>query len=243
VAEAQAPPVTSIAVVIPVLGRPERASPVAKSMRLSITVPCRLLFVCSPMDDAIQAYLNEGEVIVVEWEPGPGDFARKMNRGFAETDDPFIFCGATDLTFTQGWDEAVLRTAEETGAGVIGTWDGANPAVKAGKHSTHPLVRRSYAEDPGCTVDGTGAIYSEAYDHQCVDNELIETAQSRGEWAFAAESRVLHHHPFYDRSVRMDPVYKKALAHGKEDKILFMRRRRLWQHEMRARQRLARRSR
>jgi hypothetical protein len=235
----------SIAILIPVLGRPERAAPLVRSIRMSTDVPYQIVFLCSPNDhDAISAYSREvGGVIVVGWEPGPGDFARKTNLGFAETTEPFVFCGATDLTFQPGWDVAALKVADETSAGVIGTWDGANPAVMHGKHSTHPLVRRSYAENLGCTIDGTGAIYSEAYDHQCVDNELIETAQSRGEWAFAAESRVLHHHPFYDRTMRIDATYKKALAHGKEDKILFMRRRRLWQHELRARQRLARRSR
>jgi len=229
--------VEGIAIVIPVLGRPERAAPLADSIRRSTNVPYSLLFILSPDDPANATYIQSGAYHVVEWEPGPGDFARKTNRGLAETAEEFIFCGATDLTFQPGWAEAALATAESTGAGVIGTWDGANPAVKAGKHSTHSLVRRSYAEDPGCVAGETSSIYWTGYDHQCVDNELIELAQARGEWAFCPSSKVLHHHPFYDRTVRMDATYKKALEKGKEDRILFMRRRRLWQAQARTRSR------
>ena len=200
-----------------------------------------MFFLCSPTEEAatLEIYARCGVVLVVEWEPGPADFAKKTNRGFAETTESFIFCGATDLTFKPGWDFAALDIAEATGAGVIGTWDGANPVVMKGQHSTHSLVRRSYAEDPGGTVDGTGAIYCELYDHQAVDNELCETAQARGMWTFADHSRVIHHHPFYDRSSQMDSTYEKALKHGKEDRVLFMQRRRLWQRELRARQRTA----
>lgn len=169
----------------------------------------------------------------MEFETGPGNFAKKTNRGLAETDEEFVFCGATDLTFTPGWDVAALEVAEATGAGVIGTNDGANPVVIKGKHSTHSLIRRAYAEDPGCTIDGTGAIYCEKYDHQAVDNELCEVAQVRSQWAFAASSLVQHHHPFYDRRTKMDATYEKALAKGREDRALFMRRRRLWQAEAR----------
>jgi hypothetical protein len=236
--------VTDIAIVVPVLGRPERARALLQSIRSSSSAPHRVLFLCSAGDQARPAYAQAADkltsLIVVEWEPGYADFAKKTNRGYAESDEPFIFCGATDLTFMPGWDVAALAVAEETGAGVIGTWDGANPAVMAGRHSTHPLVRRSYAEDPGCTVDASGAIYSEVYSHQLVDNELIETAQSRGVWAFAAESRVLHHHPLFDRRVPRDDTYTKALADSRQDRVLFMRRRRLWQAEMRMRERLAR---
>lgn len=227
-----------IAIVIPVLGRPERAAPLIASIHSSTKIPYRVFFVLSPGDEAAQAYEQAfGFRKTVTWEPGPGDFARKMNFGFRLTDEPFVFCGATDLTFTPGWDVEALRVAEASGAGVIGTQDGANPAVKKGKHSTHPLVRRSYIENQGGTVDGSGEIYCELYDHQCVDNELIETAQSRGQWAFAPGSLVRHHHPFYDRSSKRDWVYDKALAKGHEDIALFHSRRGLWRREAQLRRR------
>lgn len=223
--------VSEIAVLLPVLDRPERAYAVVNSIREASVVRHRIIFLCSPKDKteilACQ-HTDVDDVHIVGWDPGPGDFARKTNWGYAITSEPFVFCGADDLTFTEGWDVEALRVAEETGAGVIGTWDGANPATMAGKHSTHPLVRRSYIEECGGTIDDSGAIYCELYDHQCVDNELIELARTRNRWAFAEHSKIIHHHPIYDRSVKMDATYTKALAKGRDDISLFMRRRRMW---------------
>jgi hypothetical protein len=222
--------VSEIAVLVPVLGRPERARKLVHNIFEASSEYRRVLFLCSPRDreQVAACKRTQADWVRVEWDAGPGDFAKKINRGLELTEEPFVFCAADDLTFQPGWDVHALRVAEETGAGVIGTWDGANPKTMKGEHSTHSLVRRSYAEDTGGTVDGTGAIYCELYDHQCVDNELIEVAQARGQWAFAQRSHVLHHHPIFDRSVVMDETYRKALAKGKEDIALFLHRRRMW---------------
>lgn len=224
---------SEIAILIPVLDRPERAYKVVESIRSSSCERHRVLFLCSPRDktEIYACRHTDADVHVVDWEPGPGDFARKTNLGYAMTDEPFVFCGADDLTFEPGWDIETLTVAAQTGAGVIGTWDGANPKTMSGQHATHSLVRRAYIEDWGGTIDGTGAIYSELYDHQCVDNELVEIAELRSQWAFAREARVLHHHPIYDRTVAMDDTYRKALAHGRDDIALFMQRRRLWRKD------------
>jgi hypothetical protein len=225
-----------IAVLIPVLGRPERAQIVADSIRISSDRAHRILFLCSPDDPhEVSAYERTGaEVVVVPWSAGAGDFARKTNEGLYLTLEEFVFCGADDLTFCAGWDVEALAVADATGAGVIGTWDGANPLVMKGRHSTHSLVRRSYAEDPGA-IWGSPGIYYEGYDHQCVDNELVEVAQVRGEWAFASDARVLHHHPIYDSTVAMDATYKKALAGGRDDIIAFRTRRLAWRSPRRVR--------
>lgn len=231
-----------IAIVVPVLGRAERAQLLLSSIRASTTTEHRVLLLLSPNDPTNpdwKHFDSDADWHIVDWEPGPGDFAKKMNFGFRQTNEEFVFLAATDLEFTPGWDLAALRVAEETGVGIIGTNDSANPVVKKGKHSTHPLVRRAYIEDMGGTIDGSGEIYCELYDHQCVDNELIELAQARGQWAFASDSVVIHHHPMYDRTSKMDATYVKALAKGKDDRVLFMRRRRLWQRETRQRQREA----
>lgn len=219
-----------IAVLIPVLDRPERAYKVVKSIRTSSQERHRVLFLCSPGDstEIFACKHTDADVHVVDWAPGRGDFARKINLGYELTEEEFVFCGADDLTFGPGWDREALAVASETGAGVIGTWDGANPKTMAGEHATHPLVRRSYIEEYGGTFDGTGSIYCELYDHQCVDNELVEVAQARGQWAFARKSKILHHHPIFDRTVPMDATYKKALAGGRDDIALLMQRRRAW---------------
>jgi hypothetical protein len=109
---------------------------------------------------------------------------------------------------------------------VIGTNDLGNPTVMAGKHSTHPLVARWYADEHG-TVDGPGRVVTEAYGHQWTDTELVQTAMSRGAWVFAADSHVRHAHPFWTKGP-MDATYEKGMASSREDQRLFARRKSLW---------------
>ena len=227
-----------LSVLVPVLARPHNAAPLADSLRDSTSVSYECLFLCSPGDDdEIEACRETGaRVHVCEWSGGPGDYARKINLGYELTSSEFLFMGADDLRFEPGWDEAVLQVADQTGAGVIGTNDLANPEVMKGRHATHFLIRRSYAEQ-GCTVDGTGQILHTGYDHQCIDLELLETARARGQWAMALDSHVRHLHPVFDRSVQMDSTYERALSKGQEDRRLFFQRRHLWTPELRQRER------
>src|SRR5579859_4438844 len=120
-----------IDVLVPVLNRPANAARVANSLRDSTTA-AELLFVCSPRDEAeIDACRMVAETLVVGWEPGPGDYARKIQFGYDNTDEPLVLLAADDLRFRPGWLEAVLAAAEYD-AGVIGTNDLANPSVLRG---------------------------------------------------------------------------------------------------------------
>jgi hypothetical protein len=210
-------------IVVPVLGRPERIGPLVDSIR--DTTDSRILFVCSPDDqDATVACNQTGEdVIVVPWQPGRADFARKTNLAYRESTEDWIFCGATDLRFRRRWLDYAAAVGERSGAGVVGTQDMGNALVKRGKHATHPLIRRTYIEEYGGTFDGTGEIYSEQYDHQYVDLELVEVAKLRDQWAFAKQSIVEHMHPNW-RKGEWDAVYEKAFAHAREDRGLYVRR-------------------
>lgn len=215
-----------IAILIPVLGRPQKARPLSKNIHRATAGPHRILFLCSPEDPATRIYKATGEeTLVVPWRAGPGDWAKKINFGIAATPEPFLLFGATDLHFHPSWDTYVLNVAAETGAGVIGTNDLGNRTVMKGKHSTHPVVRRSYIEEYG-TVDEPGKALHEGYSHQWVDTELVETAKQRGQWAFSKASVVEHMHPFWHKS-EMDEVYEKALSTSREDHRLFMKRRQL----------------
>jgi hypothetical protein len=217
-----------ILIAIPVLGRPWRAASVYESATGATDVPHRVVFLVSPADDAQRAacVATGAEVIDVSWSPGPGDWARKINAAYYRSDEPWIFLGADDLCFCDGWASAALAVGEETDAGVVGTNDDGNPRVKAGQHSTHPLVRRSYVDALG-TIDGIG-ILCEQYDHQYSDDELVETAKSRGAWAFARDAEVEHLHPYFGKA-EMDETYEKALRATQADKTLFERRRHLWE--------------
>lgn len=214
-------------VVVPTLGRAEQVEPLVQSLRA--TTDTRLVFVCSPKDrDTLVACNQTGEdVLVASWRPAGGDYARKINFAYRETTEDWIFCGAIDLRFHPGWLEAATVTGERQRVGVVGTQDMGNPLVKRGRHATHPLVRRTYIAEQGGTYDGTGEIYSERYDHQYIDLELVEVAKARGQWAFCKQSLVEHLHPNW-RKGEWDDVYEKAFRAASEDRQLYQQRMRLF---------------
>lgn len=224
---------SKIDVIVPVLGRPQRAIPIMRSIRDNSVHVGEILFVCSMSDraqkDACTIAGSEATTLLANWEPEGGDYAKKINLGFRASEAPYVFLGADDLEFMPGWDVEALKVAERHHPGVVGTNDEANPLVKRGKHSTHSLVSRDYIDDVGGTfVDGPRIVYHEGYDHQWVDTELVMAAQQRGQWDFARRAVVRHLHPFYDKRQSMDATYSKALAHGKQDKALYEVRLKHW---------------
>lgn len=221
-----------ITILVPVLNRPQNARRLIESILGATVVPFDVHFLCSPGDGAeisavAETTLDEHvDATVVPFVNGPGDWAKKINYGFEVTQGEFCLLGADDLRFHPGWDEAVLAVAERTGAGVIGTNDLGNATVMRGQHSTHPLVRREYVREFG-TIDEPGRCLHDAYHHQWVDTELVETAKVRHQWAFASDSWVEHLHPFWKKG-EMDSTYEKALSTSREDHALFQQRRQLW---------------
>jgi hypothetical protein len=222
---------TAIAVLVPVLDRPANAVPLVASFDAS-EADAELWFLCTPGDDEQLAVVDKtGKPFLTMPEPaGPGDYARKINLGFAVTRAPYVLCGADDLRFHPGWDTALLQVAEEFDVGVVSTNDLGNGAVMAGRHATHPLVARCYIDRLGGYVDGPGSVYFEGYDHQWVDVELVETAKARGCFAPCLDSRVEHLHPLW-RKGAMDATYRKGQARGAADRALFESRRHLWERE------------
>lgn len=213
-----------IDVLIPVLARPQNVLPTLES--LSVTEhPHRVFFICSPGDRTqIAACRKSGaETLVVDWKPDGGDFAKKINWAFERTDSEWVFQGADDLRFHAGWDTAVLEAALRYGKRVIGTNDLHNPQVKRKLQSTHTLFARSYIEEKGGTLDGSGRVFCELYDHQFTDTEFCEVAKKRGEWAFCSEAVVEHLHPHWGLA-EDDETYRKAIRATSQDYRLFMKR-------------------
>lgn len=216
----------SLLVLIPVLDRPAAAAPVVASIRSS-TPHARILFLCSPGDDAeIAAALATGaNVTVVPWQAGSGDWARKQNHGFRDGVEEWVFLGADDLVFHSGWFYACIRQHEIAGACVVGTNDLGNARVVAGRHSTHSLVHRDYLE---CgTIDEDGLIVHEGYDHQFADDEFVQTAIARGTYAHAGDARVEHLHPNWGKA-QDDATYRKGQQQFAQDRVLFERRQQFW---------------
>lgn len=156
-----------------------------------------------------------------------GDYARKINRGYLMSSEPFLFLGADDLDFRAGWLSAGLAAFEDPAIGVVGTQDLApTERARSGEHATHFLVRRRYADELG-TIDEPGKILHESYPHEYVDDELVGTAKARGAWHFAGDSVVEHLHPSWGKAPT-DALYRDQSRRMAIGRRIFERRRRLW---------------
>jgi hypothetical protein len=217
-----------LAILVPMLGRPHHVVPLLTS--IDATVPgARVLFLCTPGDrDVISEIDAAGRERVLVPRIPDGDYARKINLGYRQTTEPLLFTGASDLNFCPRWFEAA-RARLEPGIGVVGTNDLGSPRVKAGKHSTHSLVTREYADVHGL-IDKPGAILHEGYHHFYVDDELVATARHRGAWAMASSSRVEHLHPYWNKAPR-DKTYNLGCQKSQQDQAKFEARRHLWGDE------------
>lgn len=213
-----------IDVLIPVLNRPQNVRPLLDSLAVTES-PYRVFFICSPKDYAqIKACKeSEAETLIVDWHPGPADFAKKINWAFEQTDSEWVFQGADDLRFHAGWDTQAIMLGTKSRKLVIGTNDLHNPAVLKRVASTHTLFARSYIEAYGGTSDNTGRVFCELYDHQFVDTEFVATARTRQQWVFCKQSIVEHLHPHWGFG-EMDATYKKAIRATNQDYQLYRER-------------------
>lgn len=215
---------TDCVVLIPMLRRTHRVVPVLESIRS--TSDARVLFICSPNDSEVKAAIDKAGAERIEVDgPHPGDYARKINAGYRHTTEPLLFTAADDLLFHPGWLEAAKAQLTE-GIGVVGTNDMGSPRVINGEHSTHSLVTREYADRFGI-IDAAGQVLFEGYPHEYVDDELIQTARSRGAFAFAADSRVEHLHPSWGKAP-MDAMYSQQRRRMNAGRLVFNQRRHLW---------------
>jgi hypothetical protein len=223
---------TAVLVLVPVLGRPQRVEPFLESLRGSLRpgegAQALFLVTASDVDELAAVRAAHVRHLIVPWEAGDGDYARKINAGFqigVEDGWTWMLQAADDLKFHGGWLGRALQTFKRSGACVIGTNDRGNRAVIAGRHSTHSLIHADYLK---CgTVDEDARILHEGYTHNFVDNEFVETAAARGTFAFSRASIIEHLHPNWKKG-EMDDTYRKGLADFERDRSLYQRRRRLW---------------
>lgn len=216
----------SLAVLVPVLGRPHRVRPLLDS--LGRTTPgARVLFLADHDDtaelEAIERESIRGD-LCVKWDTGGGNYASKVNRGVQLTTESYVFTGADDLQFHPGWFEASVAQVSPA-VGCVGTQDLCNRRVIRGRHATHFLLTREYAEQP--CIDGSPGPLFTGYEHEFVDDELIGTARKRGAYAFAANAVVEHLHPDAGKAPT-DALYAAQGERMARSRPLYDKRRRLW---------------
>lgn len=220
---------TDVAVVVPVMQRPERVAGVVKAFNKANDGTANLYFVVDPDDDAeIAAVKNAGATYLIS-DRGH-TFAQKANVGYQQTTESFLFLMGDDCEPTFGWLAEARKLSDRYD--VIGTNDSEpgrirNQDVARGRHADHWFTRRTYIDDEGASLEGPGIFCPEAYYHWYVDKEVVGLARARGVYGHAHESRVIHHHPGYDgdeAARQADPVYMKAVEWADRDRITYKRR-------------------
>lgn len=213
------PAAAEVAVVVPVLRRPQNAAPFMRSLRASTGLAT--VYAVADRDDAETgaAWAAAGaKVLLVDFDH-LGTFPEKVNVGYAGTTEPWLFLAGDDVQFHPGWLDWAQHTAGDR-FHVVGTNDLGNPRVLAGEHATHLLVRRKYVAGMGASWDGPGVVAHEGYRHWAVDDEIVTTAKARGVWTPCLDAVVEHLHPYLNKG-EMDEVYKLGEANAQADVALF----------------------
>lgn len=211
----------TVAVLVPVLRRPQNVKPLLDSIHKATPEPYRVVFIADPGDtdeiDAVRAH--GGELL----EYG-GNYAAKINHAVRNTSEPLLFLAADDLHFHPGWLDACHRKLT-AGIGVVGTNDLGNLRTIRGEHSTHSLVTREYAEQG--TIDDPSRLLHEGYPHEFVDDEFVQTAIFRGAFAHATDAIVEHLHPNWGKAPT-DALYNAQRKRMRAGRGIYSQRRGLW---------------
>lgn len=218
--------------LVPVLGRPANVAPLVESWETTRPDDSLLVFIGGGNQDkkerrAITAVQEQGANVALLIAP-IASWPRQINLGASRVEADWFLCAADDIVFTPGWWERTADLRADPAIGVIGTNDSAdgtgNPAVAAGEHTCHPLIRATYIRDRG-TWDGPGQAVCEEYAHWFVDNELVITAKLRGAWAFCKEAVIAHRHPYwFPDEIAWDDTYALGESSAEADRDTWFRR-------------------
>lgn len=215
------PATDEVAVIVPVVGRPQNAEPFMRYLRAS-TGLARAYAICESDDtESIEAWKAAGAVVEVQ---DGRTFAEKVNYGYRHTTEPWLFLVGDDVRFHSNWYDHAAAVAKGHGAKVVGTNDLGTQRVQSGEHATHLLVAREYVDEVGASWDGPGVVCHEGYGHWFVDDEIVTAAKQRDVWSMALGSIVEHLHPIFGRA-EDDETYRKGQRTVEADRDLFAARR------------------
>lgn len=208
-----------VTVVVPVLRRPQNAGAFMASIAEGVspdTSPPPVIAVANYDDERTAEAWRRAGAIVESCPVQPGSFGQKANfiSKFLGTDTEWMFLVGDDVMFHRGWLEEALRDLRPETC-VVGTNDWGTPAVQAGEHATHMLIRMDYIRERGASWDGPGTVCG-PYRHWFTDNELITIAKMRGVWEMRLDSVVEHLHPYFGRG-EMDDVYRVGELNAQAD--------------------------
>lgn len=214
------PPATEpVAVLVPVT-RPHCAKPFMQSLRATTGMAIAYAIAYDEDMDTIKAWDDAGATVIVG---GHMTFAEKVNAGYRQTKEPWLFLTGEDVRFHPGWLDYAMFIGKTAAACVVGTNDLGSERVRNGEHAVHMLILRSYIDSYGASWDGPGIVAHEGYRHWYVDDEIVAAAKQRGSFAAATDAVVEHMHPAFGKSAG-DSVYRLGQSHAKADKETWQRR-------------------
>lgn len=219
------PPATDeVAVLVPVMRRPENARPFMESLRASTGLATVYVMVDPEDVETRDAWRSAGVEPMLGAGGEPGTFAQKVNQGKLAGDEPWLFLVGDDVRFRAGWLDHAQHVAKTWGAKVVGVSDGGgNERTAQGEHAAHLLVSREYVDTVGASWDGPGVVCHEGYRHWFVDDEIVTRAKQLGVWQMAMGATVEHLHPLFG-TAETDPVYELGQAAADVDRALFQAR-------------------
>lgn len=204
---------STVAVIVPVIGRPRNAAPFMESLRATEPDRATVYAMCEHDDPASQSAWKEAGAVVVADHEGR-TYAEKLNIGLDRTEEPWLLTVGDDVKFHPGWLDGALAKAP---AKVIGTND-----LQMGHiaRSPHTFIERDYIMTVGAGWNGPGTI-SYPYIHWYVDDEIATSAQQREVWAYAPESVIEHLH-VTNQKAEDDEIYQRGRTQGAAQYPLFL---------------------
>jgi hypothetical protein len=215
-----------VAVLIPALNRPQNVKPLVDSFNRTAGKQANLYFVCDEDDTAQIEAVKASGAQVLHASHG-STYAQKVNAGFEQTLEPWIFVAGDDVKFHTGWVDWARDLSDRFD--VIGTNDAmpgtlGNRTVLNGSHADHFFIRRLYVDEYGASLDGPGVVAHEGYGHFYTDVEIIELAKARYTFSPCLSSIVEHLHPDVNPDVPKDETYILGWSQRGKDEALYRER-------------------
>lgn len=212
---------TELAVMIPTYKRPEALQSVASNLEKATKHSFKLYFGLEKEDElGIAAAKATGhEVIINKYAPG---YANTIQTIYEQSKEPFLMHGNDDFLFLPNWDETPIAMFERADLMVVGI-----PQTEGDVYgSAISMFRRAYIKEMSGVVDMPNRVFY-PYNHNYVDTEFTETAQSRSVWALCEKQVLIHQHPGFTGKP-LDATYEKNQATAGKDQLTFESRRHLW---------------
>ena len=221
---ARIPKTDAVAVLVPVLNRPQNVAPLLESFRATTTGDdAALYFIVDDDDEAELEAIAAAGGQVLPAKRG-STFAKKINAGFEQTSEPWLFVCGDDVRFHDGWIDAARKVSDRFD--VIGVSDAkpgeaGNQRVASGGHADHFFIRREYVDEHGGCLGPY--VCHEGYRHFYSDVETVELAKARRTFTVAADALVEHMHPDLGRG-EVDETYKLGWSAREDDEREWKRR-------------------